>query len=154
MGNSPSTSGHGPGAAGFGAKTLALKQVFAEGDEVFYDIPVYQRPYVWTKKETENLFEDLRQAYEGTYPHFLGSIVVARESGKPAEVIDGQQRLTTTFILLQCVRDWAKKEVAKVRFLCIQRHRIDNGAQNFSSRRGRRALNDTTCLCLPMDQPC
>lgn len=95
--------------AGFGAESLTLGKVFAE-DKV-YNVPVYQRPYVWSTKEAENLFEDLRQAYKGEYPHFLGSVVVAcKKDGAPAEVIDGQQRLTTIFMLLQCIRHWGEEK--------------------------------------------
>jgi len=68
-----------------------------------YLIPKYQRPYAWTVDETSELFDDLWDFYqrekEDTY--FLGSIVLIKEDGRPdAEVIDGQQRLTTLTILL------------------------------------------------------
>jgi len=69
-----------------------------------YVIPSYQRPYAWTPVQAGELFSDLYDFYtkedkEDTY--FLGSIVLIKEEGKPhAEVIDGQQRLTTLTILL------------------------------------------------------
>jgi hypothetical protein len=68
-----------------------------------YSIPSYQRPYAWTEVQAGELFSDLFDFFskekEDTY--FLGSIVLIKDEGKPhAEVIDGQQRLTTLTILL------------------------------------------------------
>lgn len=68
-----------------------------------YVIPSYQRPYAWTVDQASELFDDLYDFFlrepEDTY--FLGSIVLIKDEGKPyAEVIDGQQRLTTLTILL------------------------------------------------------
>ena len=68
-----------------------------------YVIPSYQRPYAWTVDQTSELFDDLHDFFlrepEDTY--FLGSIVFIKDEGKPyAEVIHGQQRLTTLTILL------------------------------------------------------
>jgi hypothetical protein len=68
-----------------------------------YVIPNYQRPYAWTSDQASELFDDLHdfflQEKEETY--FLGSIVLIKNESTPhAEVIDGQQRLTTLTILL------------------------------------------------------
>jgi len=68
-----------------------------------YSIPSYQRPYAWTDVQAGELFSDLVDffAKEKDDTYFLGSIVLIKEEGKPpAEVIDGQQRLTTLTILL------------------------------------------------------
>lgn len=68
-----------------------------------YSIPSYQRPYAWTDVQAGELFSDLADffAKEKDDTYFLGSIVLIKEEGKPpAEVIDGQQRLTTLTILL------------------------------------------------------
>lgn len=71
-----------------------------------YAIPSYQRPYAWTVDQASELFDDLHDFFlrepEDTY--FLGSIVLIKDEGKPyAEVIDGQQRLTTLTILLSAL---------------------------------------------------
>ena len=72
-----------------------------------YDIPSYQRPYAWTEEETDTLFEDLYDFYinePSDENYFLGSIVLIKEDDKPhADVIDGQQRLTTLTILLAAI---------------------------------------------------
>jgi hypothetical protein len=68
-----------------------------------YTIPSYQRPYAWTEVQAGELFSDLVDFFtkERDDTYFLGSIVLIKDEGKPpAEVIDGQQRLTTLTILL------------------------------------------------------
>lgn len=78
-----------------------LSKIFSS--EFEYTIPSYQRPYAWTTDETSELFDDLWTFYttEPEDSYFLGSIVLIKEDTKPgAEVIDGQQRLTTLTILL------------------------------------------------------
>lgn len=78
-----------------------LAKIFSS--EFDYVIPPYQRPYAWTRDQAGELFDDLydffKKEVEDSY--FLGSIVLIKDEGKPlAEVIDGQQRLTTLTILL------------------------------------------------------
>ncbi len=71
-----------------------------------YAIPTYQRPYAWTDEEAAELFDDLHDFYqrEREETYFLGSIVLIKNEGKPyAEVIDGQQRLTTLTILMAAI---------------------------------------------------
>ncbi|OLF40756.1 DUF262 domain-containing protein [Psychrobacter sp. Rd 27.2] len=78
-----------------------LSKIFSSDFE--YVIPPYQRPYAWTIDQASELFEDLHSfyQYEPDEEYFLGSIVLIKEENKPhAEVIDGQQRLTTLTILL------------------------------------------------------
>ena len=68
-----------------------------------YSIPSYQRPYAWTDVQAGELFSDLYDFFlkEKDDTYFLGSIVLIKEDENPdAEVIDGQQRLTTLTILL------------------------------------------------------
>lgn len=71
-----------------------------------YVIPSYQRPYAWTVDQASELFDDLYDFFlrEPDDTYFLGSIVLIKGEGKPyAEVIDGQQRLTTLTILLSAL---------------------------------------------------
>ena len=78
-----------------------LAKIFSS--EFEYVIPSYQRPYAWTVDQASELFDDLFDFYRSDLDegYFLGSIVLIKEEGKPAaEVIDGQQRLTTLTILL------------------------------------------------------
>lgn len=85
-------------------KEYALKDIFSQ--QFDYHIPPYQRPYAWTEEECETLFDDLYDFFltEKTDNYFLGSIVLKKEEDKPsADVIDGQQRLTTLTILLSAI---------------------------------------------------
>lgn len=91
------------------AGELSLGKIFASG-EFDFEIPDYQRPYAWRTEQTLQLLDDLEDALvrDTDEPYFLGSIVLVKEKGNPrAEVIDGQQRLTTLTILLSVMRDLA-----------------------------------------------
>lgn len=96
------------------AKTLEahdklIREIF-EGSYQF-EIPGYQRPYAWTTEQAGELFDDLVSAMQdarangATSQYFLGSIVLIKNDRDPkAEVVDGQQRLTTLTILFAALR--------------------------------------------------
>jgi Protein of unknown function DUF262/Protein of unknown function (DUF1524) len=91
------------------AREVPLHKVFC-GDYDFR-IPDYQRPYAWETEQAEQLLSDLEEALlrGNGEPYFLGSVVLVKDSRTaPAEVIDGQQRLTTLTILLAVLRDLAQ----------------------------------------------
>lgn len=74
-------------------------------------VPTHQRDYAWEKKEVTTLFQDLERSIAANEPsYFLGTIVTIPRSGA-LEVIDGQQRLATTAILLSAIRDYIKPVV-------------------------------------------
>lgn len=98
-----------------------LSKIFSSDFD--YLIPTYQRPYAWTPVQAGELFSDLYDFYlkekEDTY--FLGSVVLIKEEGKPAaEVIDGQQRLTTLTILLSALTHKASSDIRDAfnKYLC------------------------------------
>ncbi|MFA8026356.1 DUF262 domain-containing protein [Helicobacter pylori] len=74
-------------------------------DELYYQIPIYQRPYQWTEEICEKLLDDLFFNYEDDREsdYFCGSLVlilISEDSkAKTYDIVDGQQRLST-FILL------------------------------------------------------
>lgn len=85
-----------------------------EGNAKFYfQIPVYQRPYSWTKAQCERLYDDMVSTFqENRGSHFIGSIVyqVSSKSSPKVNVytiIDGQQRLTTLYLLFLAMRQVA-----------------------------------------------
>ena len=78
---------------------LKLKEIFA-GSE--YVIPIYQRSYAWEKDEIEQLLNDI---YDSTGRYYLGSLIVDEVFPNIFSVIDGQQRLTTLFLLLIFLND-------------------------------------------------
>ena len=85
-------------------KEYPLYRIFSS--EFDYYIPAYQRPYAWSEEETETLFDDLFSFFktESSDNYFLGSIVLIKDDSNPrADVIDGQQRLTTLTILFSSI---------------------------------------------------
>lgn len=82
-----------------------LGKVFCSDFE--FSIPDYQRPYSWGTEQALQLVDDLEDALQRNpdEPYFLGSIVLVRDGDRRADVIDGQQRLTTLSILFAIMRD-------------------------------------------------
>ncbi|WP_230380694.1 DUF262 domain-containing protein [Helicobacter pylori] len=80
-----------------------LHQILADRD-YFYQVPDYQRPYVWDKDHLGVLMDDLVGSYTNNREdqYFCGSIVIAKnQKDERWDVVDGQQRLTS-FIILAC----------------------------------------------------
>lgn len=80
-----------------------------------FEIPFFQRAYVWKKDNWEELLEDLKQVKRR---HFLGSIILKKIGDSSVlgattrvSVIDGQQRLTTLSILLKAIYDTFSDEI-------------------------------------------
>lgn len=71
--------------------------------ECFFIVPDYQREYVWTDREVHQILEDINEQIDASSmrEYFIGTILVPPTDQKGHyEVIDGQQRLTTFFLLL------------------------------------------------------
>ena len=92
--------------------SLTLNQLFGSSNEQ-YVIPSYQRRYSWGERQINELLEDI-DLLEGADTHLLGNIVCltrAHQAGiNCLELVDGQQRLTTIAILLNCVLDRLQRE--------------------------------------------
>lgn len=97
---------------------LFVKDVFQK----WYRIPEYQRPYVWGDDQVGELLEDVRRACESNpqAQYFLGSMVLQKNrrrtdttSYEEYDLLDGQQRLTTLFLLHAVIRDLASDSVRK-----------------------------------------
>lgn len=82
-----------------------------------YSIPVYQRNYEWSVEQCEKLFEDILQAHKMDRYHFTGSVVYSLLKTENKidyyVIIDGQQRLTTIYILIKALIDVAEPEAEK-----------------------------------------
>lgn len=87
----------------------SVEALLGSGKTKPFVIPEYQRPYAWTDEQVETLFEDLWDftatsggtEREGSY--FLGSIVAYENEDGEQEIIDGQQRITSLFLLLRAI---------------------------------------------------
>ena len=89
------------------AEKKEIKSIFSD---FWFLIPTYQRSYVWDTDNIQDLLDDLWYAYEykRDNEYFLGSIVLKKTEEKEFneyEVLDGQQRLTTFFLLMAVLRD-------------------------------------------------
>lgn len=85
---------------------LTVKELFKQ-QGVHYEIPIYQRNYAWGKEQIDQLLDDIWNASTSNVgDYFLGNLIVAPTSRKDGdeittyEVVDGQQRLTTLYMLL------------------------------------------------------
>jgi uncharacterized protein with ParB-like and HNH nuclease domain len=75
--------------------------------QCYYLVPDYQREYVWKEKEVTRLLEDITNEMDGNgeTEYFIGTIIVSpTNQADHFEVIDGQQRLTTFFLLLCAIK--------------------------------------------------
>jgi hypothetical protein len=103
--------------------SLTINQLFGSNNEQ-YVIPTYQRRYSWKERQVWELIEDI-QLIEDHDTHLLGSIVCLaghHQAGlNRLELVDGQQRLTTIAILLECIRQ----------------HLENNGEKNEAAEIGR-----------------
>jgi uncharacterized protein with ParB-like and HNH nuclease domain len=93
------------------ASDIGFLEFLRQADQL--TIPIYQRPYSWGRRQWEQLWSDIIRAAQGGDGHFVGSIVYIlgdeSEIGRvnPAQVIDGQQRLTTiSLLLIALARHW------------------------------------------------
>lgn len=84
---------------------------FIKSNELTFEIPVYQRNYVWNIKDCEKLFDDILAGIKNNRRHYFGNIVYYEADKDPFTgytryvLIDGQQRITSTMLLLAAIRD-------------------------------------------------
>ena len=93
------------------SKLKTLKDFVTRSEIERINIPIYQRAYSWEYKHVEDLLNDvdhhLNSSDENEY-QFLGMMVYVfkENNSKEIEIIDGQQRLTTYYLLCGILYDW------------------------------------------------
>jgi hypothetical protein len=85
---------------------------------LLYDfiVPQYQRGYRWTSQQVNDLLDDL-WSFQSTAPHdtfYCLQPVIVKQAGHQWELIDGQQRLTTIYILLRYLNDSIFQDKARI----------------------------------------
>ena len=77
-----------------------------------YIVPDYQREYVWQDTQVQLLLDDIDEQVGSDSEYFIGTVLVApvEDERSQYEVIDGQQRLTTFFLMLCALRNHLKGE--------------------------------------------
>ena len=87
----------------------SVSELLKTGRAKPFIIPEYQRPYAWTSEQIETLFEDIWEfattigGLDQNGSYFLGSIVSFENEDGEQEIIDGQQRITSLFLLLRAI---------------------------------------------------
>src|SRR5262249_43714494 len=89
--------------------TLSTKTCF----QSYYSLPSFQREFKWEVKHFTEMLNDIQETFLANFdtihgrkevsnymPYFLGSIITAKEDEGKKPLIDGQQRLTSLFLLL------------------------------------------------------
>ncbi len=133
------------------AKIQGLDDLFDY--QVSYRIPQFQRPYAWSEKQWEPLWEDVRKmadrilkhGQEDLLPHFMGAIVLQSKDDEKALgearrvlVVDGQQRLTTLQLLLKASQNAFQKLLSDTK-----KFNLDKLLLNDQKRTGNDPYNET-----------
>jgi uncharacterized protein with ParB-like and HNH nuclease domain len=105
------------------SEKILVKDIFST---MWFRIPEYQRPYIWSNDEVNELLDDLifAQTEKPDQEYFLGSFVFQAKKADAArgqefnenDLLDGQQRMTTLLMLFACIRDLSDSD--KVRPSC------------------------------------
>lgn len=72
------------------------------GTSILYKIPIYQRNYAWGREEIRALINDVYDSMTKSV-YYIGTLVTYKRDENIYEVIDGQQRLTTIYIILKAL---------------------------------------------------
>lgn len=119
---------------------LLVKDVFSK----WFRIPEYQRPYVWDKDQVTELLDDVMQARTSNpdSQYFLGSMVLRKNLKQEGttkyeeyDLLDGQQRLTTLFLITAVVRDLTpKSNVSRLKTCHETIYQMANADDNIPER--------------------
>ncbi len=90
-------------------------------------VPKHQREYAWEEDHVVQLFRDFKDAIsrEPAAPYFLGTLVTVSDENDQLLVLDGQQRLATTSLLLVAMREYLLELGSLPRAQAIERHLWD-----------------------------
>lgn len=121
-------------------KHPTVEEVFTAS---FYEIPAFQREYVWKEAQVSSLLSDAQDALfdangsATTGEYFIGSIVVYSSADGVFQLIDGQQRLTTLFIGLCAIRD-ARQQAGDAESVSFLQGMIQDQYQTLEGTTGTR----------------
>jgi len=116
--------------------TQKMEELFKNNDFI---VPNYQRNYAWQNGEISDFWDDLSDIFNGYRDgHFFGQIVTYRNENHVQEIIDGQQRLTTSIIFQSVLRDIANE---------IRRNNVDKIAEDTQKKLIRIDSNSEEIIC-------
>jgi len=100
---------------------LTVDSIFSSG--CTYEIPIYQRNFAWEEIHISQLIEDIHDNEEG---YFLGNLIVHEKEKNIFTIIDGQQRLTTLFIIYKALIALSKLPEKAIDMKLEFQHRADS----------------------------
>lgn len=126
------------------------------GDQRLFQVPLYQRHYVWSEEQLTALWKDIDELLDGSAEiRFLGALVLqlhrASNARQPGHyyVIDGQQRITTMFLLLAAIAYIAQEmgytdlaETIGTSYLLITKKKAEHQPKISPAYPDRRQFND------------
>ena len=85
-------------------RELSIADLYFSPERVVYEVPIYQRNYAWGMDEISALVQDVYDAFcANKDAYFIGTLVTFQKGKHVYEVIDGQQRLTTIYLILKAM---------------------------------------------------
>lgn len=96
-------------------KECSIKDIYYDnsGTATTYKIPIYQRNYAWEREEIFALIKDIHDSMVIDKPvYYIGTLVTFKRDENVFEVIDGQQRLTTIYIILTAMGEKVTNKLA------------------------------------------
>lgn len=105
------------------AEQKNLSKLF--GSEDVFAVPKYQRAYSWDYEQCDQLYKDITDSYNIKEDYFLGNIILARseENEERPNVVDGQQRLITLYLILKVLSILCPSLVKHRRLLFVDNSR-------------------------------
>lgn len=79
---------------------------------MFFEIPEFQRPYSWQANNVQEFLSDLEECIEKQKKHYFGTVVQVEDTDSTYSnaIIDGQQRVTTSLLMIAAIYHLAKKD--------------------------------------------
>lgn len=113
-------------------KILEVSRLF---DNVKYEVPIYQRNYAWGENQIQQLIDDI---YDSNDTYFLGNLIVNQKNTDVYEVIDGQQRLTTLYLL----EKYLKMDIFNGSLCFEAREKSNHTLSNIGTEKGSNLLDE------------
>ena len=87
-------------------------QKILNASETYYEIPNFQRPYAWQTANALEFLSDLEESVEKRKNHYFGTVVLVEDtaSSYSVAIIDGQQRVTTSLLMVTAIYHLVKND--------------------------------------------
>jgi uncharacterized protein with ParB-like and HNH nuclease domain len=87
-------------------------QKILNASETYYEVPNFQRPYAWQASNANEFLSDLEESVAKHKNHYFGTVVLVEDtaSAYSVAIIDGQQRVTTSLLMVAAIYHLVKKD--------------------------------------------